>query len=374
MKEGEKIMDKIKVCHIVKLNMCGVGIFVCNLLEHTDYKKYDATVLICGDEYSGILLSRLKKLPTKVVHCHSNNSLEYFKFLTKFFKEQKFDVCHSHISELSGLFLFIAYCSRIQTRVAHSHVAPKPLKHTFFSKNRSLWRSLRTIVMQAVLFHLVSIFSNRRLACSEEAAIYLFKNSIIRKKKYVIIPNGIALNEFSCPQKTIRKKTEILFIGRMFTEKNPLFAIQVFAEYLKEDPTAHMTMIGKGLLEADVRAEIESLNLFDHINIVSETGDAPQYYRAADLLLFPSFHEGLGTVLVEAQAAKVKCLASDAVPQLAQCGLVEYKPLADGPEAWAKYISQLLQDDCLKVDQEKLKYFDIKNTVRMIDEAYARSV
>ena len=363
-------MDKIKVCHIVELNMCGVDIFVCNLLEHTDYKKYDATVLICGNNYSEILLSRLKILPIKIVQCSFNNSLEYYKFLTKFFQEQKFDVCHSHISELSGLFLFIAYCNRIPIRVAHSHVAPKPLKHTFFFKNRSLWRSLRIIVMQAVLFHLVSIFSNRHLACSEEAARYLFKNSIIRKKKYVIIPNGIDLNEFSRPQKTSRNNTEVLFIGRMFTEKNPLFAIQVFAEYLKKDPTAHMTMIGKGLLEADVRAEIEELDLFNHVNIVSETGDVPQYYRAADVLLFPSLHEGLGTVLVEAQAAKVKCLASNAVPQLAQCGLVEYKPLADGPEAWAEYMSQLLQNDSLKVDREKLKFFDVKNTVRLIDKVY----
>lgn len=356
-------MNKIKICHICWLSMGGAETFLCNLLENTDFEKYEITVVSHGANLSGVIISRLKEIPLTIVY-NPFTGLRYYRFLFRLFREKHFDVCHSHIDRMSYRTLLLAYLCDIPIRVSHVHTSSET---KFKRKNIRL---IRHVIYIMLTRKMICICANRYLACSKEAAEYLFTASIIRKQKYTVIPNGINLEKFSNPCLTKHEPTEILFAGRFAPEKNPVFAVDVFSEYLKKDPTAHMTMIGTGRLDKDVSVEIDKLGLSKHIDRIPETADMPKYYRAADLLLFPSLYEGLGMVLIEAQASGLKCLASDTVPRLSQCGLVDYRSLADGPEAWAEYISQLLQNDSLKIDQEKLQFFDIKNTVRMIDEVY----
>ena len=57
-----------------------------------------------------------------------------------------------------------------------------------------------------------------------------------------------------------------------------------------------------------------------------------------DIFILPSFYEGLGLVLIEAQAAGLPCIFSDAVPDEAEVipDLTERLSLRDGARNWAK--------------------------------------
>lgn len=357
-------MSKIKVCHICNLGMNGKAIFLCNLLENSDLEKFDITIINFRSDHAESIVQRLEKLPVKILNPKGKGLKDFVFFLKAHLRENHYDVCHSHIWDLSGLFLAVAKRNGVEIRVAHSHNTSKaegrynPLKS--FIRDKILWNYFR---------HLIGTCANRWVACSEEAAEWLFPSSVIKTNKHAVVINGIELERFKCSERKRHKPTEILFAGRLVYQKNPLFAIHTFYEYLKIDPTAHMTIVGSGCMKAQVNDEITRLGLTDCVTCVHETNAMETYYKNADVYLFPSNYEGLGITLIEAQSSGLKCLASDVVPRLSQCGLVQYKSLDDGAIAWAKHIQELLEAD-LAVDEAALQVYDAKNTAKQVARIY----
>ncbi len=77
----------------------------------------------------------------------------------------------------------------------------------------------------------------------------------------------------------------------------------------------HCLLIGDGPLRDKVTAEIGRRNLRQHFTFVPDTlAVADHMISAMDCFVFPSRYEGLGLVVVEAQAAGLPCLISDRVP------------------------------------------------------------
>lgn len=164
----------------------------------------------------------------------------------------------------------------------------------------------------------------------------------------------------------------LLFAGRLIEQKNPLFAIDVFNEIKKELPNARLTIIGNGCLKAEVCKKAEQYGLMPYICFVSETNDMVSYYQKSDLLLFPSLYEGLGMVLIEAQASHLKCIASDTVPLEVQCGLVEFMSIDAGAAEWANKSIEMLNNlnPDIVLDEERISKYDIANTVNQLDCIY----
>jgi glycosyltransferase involved in cell wall biosynthesis len=79
--------------------------------------------------------------------------------------------------------------------------------------------------------------------------------------------------------------------------------------------------------------------------LAGERDDVPALMSGVfDVLLFPSLHEGLGLVLIEAQAAGLPSLIADRVPREADVvpDLIARLPLELPPEVWAERLSELL--------------------------------
>lgn len=75
-----------------------------------------------------------------------------------------------------------------------------------------------------------------------------------------------------------------------------------------------------------------------------------------DVFVFPSIFEGLGLVLLEAQAAGLPCIVSEAIQPEAdlQLGLFSKLNLSDGAEFWANKIIEV----CDKKETNKQKILD----------------
>ncbi len=68
--------------------------------------------------------------------------------------------------------------------------------------------------------------------------------------------------------------------------------------------------------------------------------DIDRIMQCLDAFVFPSLFEGLGIVLIEAQAAGVRCYTSkDVVPKEAKVtSLLEYLDLKSSADSWAEDI------------------------------------
>jgi glycosyltransferase EpsF len=152
-----------------------------------------------------------------------------------------------------------------------------------------------------------------------------------------------------CSEFSWEKNAKILlFVGRLnsnLNQKNPSFALEVAKLCINKDSEIRLLMVGEG---EDVRIELEDRvrlwGLQDSIRLIGQRVDIPRLMSGSNLFLFTSVGEGLGMVAVEAQAAGLRVLASDAIPR--ECEVVPemivFKPLNTGPSAWAEEAISLL--------------------------------
>lgn len=104
----------------------------------------------------------------------------------------------------------------------------------------------------------------------------------------------------------------VLCASRLSLEKDVDFLVRA-AKKVPEKLNCRFVLVGAGPQEEALRAEAAQLGLGSRLIFAGEAPHAemPEWYAAADIFAFPSRHDTLGLVLVEAMAAGVPCVAVD---------------------------------------------------------------
>jgi glycosyltransferase involved in cell wall biosynthesis/SAM-dependent methyltransferase len=107
---------------------------------------------------------------------------------------------------------------------------------------------------------------------------------------------------------------QLLSVGRLDTEKNPLLLADVLAELRRRDPRWRLVVCGEGPLEAALGERLRTLGVERHAEL---RGYLPlddglvDLYRQSHAFLHVSWTEGVPQVLFEAFAARVPVVATD---------------------------------------------------------------
>ena len=166
-------------------------------------------------------------------------------------------------------------------------------------------------------------------------------------------------------------KDEKVFIqvGRMSEQKNYLFTLDIFADYLKEDPRAKLFLVGNGELREAIDQKIIELHLVNNVTVLEYRNDVDHLLQMADVFLMPSLFEGLSVAAVEAQASGIRCLLSDKCDRNVNItGLCEFLPLEK--EKWIQAMKEetglrpYTKEDIIKAG------FDVKTTAKWLEEFY----
>ena len=294
---------------------------------------------------------------------------QYKKNLDNFFRENgsKFDVIHCNFQSLINIDLLkYAKKYKIAGRIAHAHNAG-------YGKEPSILQKLLIALNKINL----SKYATNYFACSSLAGKWMFGH-----KNSTVIHNAIDAKEFLFNQDTrntirtqygINDEKLILFVGRLDPQKNPLFLIDIFKEIIKKQQYWKLFLIGDGVLRTDIEERIEKYELQDKVCLLGSRPDVKYFLQAADCFLLPSKFEGLGIVLIEAQAAGLKCFTSkDVVPSdVDVTGLVKFVSLNQEPSHWADVIIRAETDT--RINQYELiksAGYDSDNSARDLEKKY----
>ena len=141
----------------------------------------------------------------------------------------------------------------------------------------------------------------------------------------VVIPEGVDLVPFSTlpTRGKFRKPLELpsrarlsIFVGRLAPEKRIALTIEAFVLVARQLPEAHLAIVGPEAGSGHIaRQRAEALQVSERVHFLGllRGSELLQAYADADLLVLLSRRENFGMVAVEAMAAGLPVLLSDAV-------------------------------------------------------------
>ena len=318
----------------------------------TNQRQYDWT-FFCTLGHPGRLDEQIKRLGGKIIYSRHplGDKRAFFSNLRRVLKEGHYDILHCHHDFVSAIYLVASLGIPFRKRIVHVHNTDEGIPTPSALKKFLLKEPMRKTCVH---------FADHVVGISKETLLRFTRDSQMKPGRDRVVYYGVDTSVFHEPIGSGEQfRTHLglnadakvlLFAGRMVSIKNPVFLVDVLSELSKKDPKAIAVFAGAGNLEQTVRELAAAKNISDKVRVLGWRDDVSKLMRLSDLLIFPRLEEpkeGLGLVLVEAQAAGLPVLASPSITSDVQVvpELFEFLPLAAGPEAWANKASELLSRD-----------------------------
>lgn len=313
----------------------GAETMVMNYYRHIDRTKVQFDFLV-HREQPGVYEDEIKSLGGRIYRMcpiYPQNFARYERDIRAFFQEHpEYKIVHSHMSEL-GYFAFrVATEQDIPVRICHAHNAP----HGFDMK-----MIMRTYFKKRMMPYLTHLFM-----CGLESGRWLYGKQ--NESRFIMLNNAIDAATYTyAPAKRMEMRRNLGIadelvvghVGRFNPQKNHSFLLGIFAALLKKEPNAVLLLVGGGKDMSKIQAKARELGIADHVRFMGVRSDVADLMQAMDVFAFPSLYEGLGIVLIEAQASGLPCIVSDTIPPEAYLtDLVFPQKLSASPEEWADAI------------------------------------
>ena len=359
-------------CFCEKWESGGIESFLHNVIMKMDLSCLEIDI-VAAQICESVFTTSLKEKGVRFYELSGSQHklLKNHKMFRRLLKERQYDVVHLNVFQ--GLSLYYAYLAKkagVQRIIAHSHnsalrqSSTRCLKLVLHNAGKNLWAKNAT----------------EYWTCSKLAAEFMFTPSSLRK--YEFIPNGIDIEKFRFNdevRKKIRKDLDIedTFVvgnvGRLCYQKNQEHLLEVFARLQAQRPDSVLLLVGEGELKAELQQQVEKLGVADKVIFYGVTDKVEKLFWAMDIFAFPSRFEGLGIVVVEAQAAGLPAVCSDNVPDEAVVtDLVQRVKLSAGADNWVESIlnCQVNLDRLVVNEQVKKSGFAVEDVSRRIEKAY----
>ncbi len=311
-----------KVLHFTIANTGGgITKFVLRLWKYIDRERFHFDFVTMSKQLD--FAEELEEEGCKIYYLstYAEDDIEQFTKEVEEILDNGYDIVHLHTSWWRGFVLEeIAKRKRVKKIIVHCHNTDVHIKE---NQSREEARQLHLQQRELLTEDMATDF----IACSEDAAEWLYADRI-SKDKIQIIPYAIEVDDYKFNQKTRTRYRKMLnlqaedyaigHVGRFAYQKNHDFLIDVFENVCKYNERAKLLLIGVGELEKEIKNKVFLKGLENRVLFLGKRDDVAPFMQAMDIFVFPSKFEGFGIVLIEAQAAGLKCIVSNEVPQIAR--------------------------------------------------------
>ena len=194
-----------------------------------------------------------------------------------------------------------------------------------------------------------------RVVCVSEGQAAKVRRAGVPAGRVAVIRNAIRTERFESPDPADLERLRALFpeapdrivgaAGRLSPEKGFGVLVEAAARVFREDPGAGFVHFGDGRLREALEGRIEELGLRGRFVLAGFRSDVDRFLPHLDLVVLPSYTEGLPNVALEALAAGVAVVATavGGTPEVVEDGLSGYLVPPGDPEALAGRILDALR-------------------------------
>ncbi len=349
--------EKVKVLIFGMTSIVGgIETFLMNLYEKINLENLQIYFLVPGtleDKYKRRIEDRGGKVyEVEKIRKHPVNSIRQLK---KIYKENNYDVLHMN---LCNAFFFLyalptIFVGNIKTKImVHSH-------------NNSDQDKIKHYILRPIMSH----YTDKYLACSVDAGMWMFGKKIVQKDKVILVNNSIDSDIYKFNDKTRKKirnelgiredEIAIGHIGRFDVQKNHSFLLNIFNEYTRLNKKSKLILVGDGVLKDSIIEKAKKLNQQEKVLFLGIRDNVNELLQACDIFVLPSKFEGFGIVGLEAQASGLYTIVSEkVVRELDVTENIEHINLKEGERVWAE-----------EIENKRKKYIDRENAYQSIKES-----
>ncbi|MFN8373156.1 MAG: glycosyltransferase family 4 protein [Anaerolineae bacterium] len=293
------------------------------------------------------------------------------KRLIDLIQERNIDVIHAQLQDAT----VFAALARVFT-----HTPIVITRHLMEDDRKNIRRRLRNRVERFTISSSVA-----RVISVSDAALEAYVQKLqISRERFVTVYNGIDIERFkpNADKSDMRKKLNlpddkplIAMVGVMRGAKGHDVAI----EAARQVTNAHFLLVGDGAQRPQYEQQAQGLS---NVHFLGQRMDVPEILSACDILILPSDMEALPTVLIEAGAAGLPCVASDVggASEIVKDGETGFMIPPRNPDALAAALKRLLDDPAFakamgdKARAMVLERFTLSKQALELVELYARVV
>jgi glycosyltransferase involved in cell wall biosynthesis len=335
---------------------------VCSKYKQLD--KWCAQFIACG----------MPVIRLNVVHKHDPRHMSQLK---QIFKTAKPDLLHLHLwNPGSCRYAFMAVNKEIKV-IATEH-DPFPLK--------GIKKTIKSSALKK---------TDHTIAVSDENRELLLKLYPQLKGKISTIHNGMDLENFekdllhfsSQDRTKIRQNLFdaqkddfiILSIAALHPRKGLKYLIQAMTQVLEKSPHTKLVIVGEGPQKKDLEKLKKNLRFDNKVMLLGYQENIPRILKSSDLFVLPSIKEAFGLVLLEAMAAQLPIIATNAggIPEIMYKNAELVEP--GSKDALAAKIIELAGNEPLRqklafIGHHHVKNFDAKIMAAKTEELYDKTL
>lgn len=347
-------MKKLLICGLSG-GYGGVSQVIMNVLRTVSKEYFDIFVVetydsVYHDEIHALGFHTVKLPPFKKYFI-------YKKEVKKFFRKNTFDIVWINNTAKADLTI-MRYAKKCGAEViAHSHGSVQ---------EGGKFKRFALEMLSKLNERKFYSYLDYGIACSQNSANYFYNEKFLRGKQIEVLPNAIDCEKFSFSENDrnfARKEfgvkdgdVVLACIGRICAVKNLGFAVKALSILPK---VYKLIVIGSGDADVLMRQAVEN-GVAERLFLLGERNDINILLSGIDVLLMPSFSEGLPMTALEAQANGVKCILSDKISM--ECKALESTDFI-GIDFVEKWRDAILNSNIARtknaVDIMKSKKFDI---------------